>query len=529
MDYLRTTEAGLGINFDRPLTSKRLKSLFQYKDQLAGIVLNEPVLETEEGLLERASVQLGWTTSKVNVVYLLEKQDHVAGLENRPLILNKDNYIPWLSRLLRFAKIKSNGKLLVKSILEGLYQYRMIKEPGDPDCIPHVLLFSHLQTDDELTTEEASSYSDYSHMSSRRHLCCSRQLKLMNDLDRNQLAPKNIACVTLVHQTKKLHEVDYNQLYDYLKQNLDDVNEVRVERLSRTHDPLAFTENTQTPYSYPLFHPDQSSNITYMQHLQPNNNYAQQPPFNMNYIQQPMKNSKDILDPTTAINMALVLMAKGMNMGQDRQMQMVEGIQMGQNAKNLIEYNAGQIARNQIGHNGNGNGNVVAPLGDNNGNRNNANKISNAPGYLSDATYFRSVTDVAYLQTPLLIAQKEEAGMQLQVEEFDLMVVAIDSKEIEEANANCILMANLQQASTLGTHAKKAPVYDSGGSTEDDSNVIHLDSSMGPSGGKLEQHPATIEKTCVFYESLYNNLVIEVEKVNTVNREIKECEYEIHH
>ncbi|GKC94412.1 hypothetical protein Tco_1159854 [Tanacetum coccineum] len=279
---------------------------------------------------------------------------YAAGSENRPLILNKDNYIPWLSRLLRFAKSKSNGKLLVKSILEGLYQYRMIKEPGDPDCIPHVLPSSHLQTDDELTTEEASSYSDYSHG------------KLMNNLDRNQLTPKNIACVTLVHQTKKLHEVDYNQLYDYLKQNMDEVNEVRAERLLRTHDPLAFTKNTQTPYSYPVFHPDQPSNITYMQHLQPNNNYAQQPPFNMNYIQQPMKIFEDISDPTTAINMALVLMAKAFKLNYTTP--------TNNNHKNSSKSRNRQISQPGIA-NQNGNGNVVAPLGDNNGNGNNANKI----------------------------------------------------------------------------------------------------------------------------------------------------------
>nr|GEV62633.1 Gag-Pol polyprotein [Tanacetum cinerariifolium] len=43
----------------------------------------------------------------------------------------------------------------------------------------------------------------------------------------------------------------------------------------------------------------------------------------------------------------------------------------------------------------------------------------------------------------LMIAQKEEAGIQLQAEEFDLMATAADLDEIEEVNANCILMANL--------------------------------------------------------------------------------------
>nr|GFD34248.1 Gag-Pol polyprotein [Tanacetum cinerariifolium] len=48
----------------------------------------------------------------------------------------------------------------------------------------------------------------------------------------------------------------------------------------------------------------------------------------------------------------------------------------------------------------------------------------------------------------LLIAQKEEAGIQLQAEEYDLMAAVVDLDGIEEVNANCILMANLQQASS---------------------------------------------------------------------------------
>nr|GFD60563.1 Gag-Pol polyprotein [Tanacetum cinerariifolium] len=59
--------------------------------------------------------------------------------------------------------------------------------------------------------------------------------------------------------------------------------------------------------------------------------------------------------------------------------------------------------------------------------------------------------DAAYLQTQLLIAQKKETGIQLQAKEFDLMGAVADLDEIEEVNAKCILMANLQQASTSGT------------------------------------------------------------------------------
>nr|GFC44485.1 hypothetical protein [Tanacetum cinerariifolium] len=41
-----------------------------------------------------------------------------------------------------------------------------------------------------------------------------------------------------------------------------------------------------------------------------------------------------------------------------------------------------------------------------------------------------------------------------------------DLDEIEEVNANCILLANLQQASTSGSQHDKAPVYGTNGSAE---------------------------------------------------------------
>nr|GFC98168.1 hypothetical protein [Tanacetum cinerariifolium] len=162
--------------------------------------------------------------------------------------------------------------------------------------------------------------------------------------------------------------------------------------------------------------------------------------------------------------------------------------------------------------------------------------------------------DAAYLQTQLLIAQKEEAGIQLQAEEFDLMAAAADLDEIKEVNANCILMANLQQVSTSGSQSDKASVYDSDGSTkvhdyencddndifnmftqeeqytkllepipdqhqvsQNDNNVISEVTSVEQSGETVE-HPANFEETQALYDSLYQKLAIEVEKVNSVNR-----------
>nr|GEW04129.1 retrovirus-related Pol polyprotein from transposon TNT 1-94 [Tanacetum cinerariifolium] len=214
----------------------------------------------------------------------------------------------------------------------------------------------------------------------------------------------------------------------------------------------------------------------------------------------------------------------GMNMGQDRQMQMV----------------GARTGGNTAGHNGN------------------QIRYYNCRGvghFARNCTVRPKRRDAAYLQTQLLIAQKEEAGIQLQAEEFDLMVAAADLDEIEEVNANCILMTNLQQASTSGTQTDKALVYDSDGSAEvhnhencydddifdmftqeehytellepipeshqvpqNDNVVISEVTSVEQGGEMVEQHSVNVEETRALYDSLYQNLAIEVEKVNSVNR-----------
>nr|GFD26702.1 hypothetical protein [Tanacetum cinerariifolium] len=85
------------------------------------------------------------------------------------------------------------------------------------------------------------------------------------------------------------------------------------------------------------------------------------------------------------------------------------------------------------------------------GNNGNQIRCYNCKGlghFARDCTIRPRRRDATYLQTQLLIAQKEEARIQLQAEKYDLMAAAADLDEIKEVNANCILMANLQQASS---------------------------------------------------------------------------------
>nr|GEZ21941.1 hypothetical protein [Tanacetum cinerariifolium] len=195
--------------------------------------------------------------------------------------------------------------------------------------------------------------------------------------------------------------------------------------------------------------------------------HQDQPSFNQNYMKQPMLNLKDITDPTTAINMTLALMAKafklnystptknnqrissnprnrqigqpGMNIGQDRQMQIV----IGNGGNQFREY-----ARQNVG---NLNGLIVVP--------GTANQNSNKNGNLVAARVEGNATRHNNNQ----MRKKQESNSKL---ESFMMAAVADLDEIEEVNANCILIANLQQASTSGIHTDKAFVYDSDGSAE---------------------------------------------------------------
>nr|GFB46499.1 hypothetical protein [Tanacetum cinerariifolium] len=165
------------------------------------------------------------------------------------------------------------------------------------------------------------------------------------------------------------------------------VDELKAKRLAKTQDPLALMENSNNPYAFPAPHQDQSS-------------------LNQNYLQQPMPNPEDITDPTTAMNMALALMAKAFKL------------------------------------------NYSTPT-------NNNQRISSNP------------------------RNRQIAQPNINMGQDRQMQMVGDLDEIEKVNANCILMANLQQASTSGTQTDSTPVYDSDRSAEvhencDDNEIFNM-------------------------------------------------------
>nr|GEX86284.1 hypothetical protein [Tanacetum cinerariifolium] len=193
---------------------------------------------------------------------------YAASSENRPPMLNKDNYVPWSSRIIRYARSRPNGKMIVDSIENGPCVRRMIATPGEPDLPVPVLKTFHEQTNEELTEidikrmdaddhaiqtillglpkyvyvaeKKAKLFNEWEKFTSTDgELIKSyyhRFMQLTNDLKRNKHFPENIAAnlkflnnlqpewkrhVTIVRQRKILYEANFTQIYDFLKMNQD--------------------------------------------------------------------------------------------------------------------------------------------------------------------------------------------------------------------------------------------------------------------------------------------------------------------
>nr|GEY27257.1 hypothetical protein [Tanacetum cinerariifolium] len=185
----------------------------------------------------------------------------------------------------------------------------------------------------------------------------------------------------------------------------------------------------------------------------PNSPHQDQSSFNQNYLQQPMSNPEDITDPTTAMNMALALMNAGNPAGYNDVI------------RNQVIQNAIQNPRVQNGGNQNG---LIGVQG--NGNQ---NQIGN--GNLVAAR-----------------AEGNAAGQNgTQIRCYNCMGVEEQYTELLE------------------------PIPESHQVPHNDNDVISEDTSMEQGGETVEQHPTNVKETRALYESLYQNLAIEVEKVNS--------------
>nr|GEV89736.1 retrovirus-related Pol polyprotein from transposon TNT 1-94 [Tanacetum cinerariifolium] len=296
------------------------------------------------GLLVQPEIpQWKWDNITMNFVTNLSRTQ--AGSESRPPMLNKKNYVPWSSCLLRYAKSRPNGKLIHNSIINGPYVRRMIPEPGDANREVTVTETFQFQTNDELIEKELKQ------IEADDQAIQTILLGLPEDIYATVDSCETAQEIWL--RTKDLHTADYTQLYDFLKYNKKEVDELKAERLAKTQDPLALMVNSNNPYAFPAPHQDQSS-------------------FNQNYLQQPMPNPEDITYLITAMNMALALMAKAFKLNYSTPTNNNQRILSNPRNRQIAQpgMNMGNGNQNQIG-----NENLVAARAEGNAAGQNGNQI----------------------------------------------------------------------------------------------------------------------------------------------------------
>ncbi|GJZ31067.1 hypothetical protein Tco_0576114 [Tanacetum coccineum] len=169
-------------------------------------------------------------------------------------MLNKDNYVLWSSRLLRYAKSKPNGKLLstheqtddeltdqeakqmeandqaIQTILMGLPKDIYVAVDSCQTAKEIWLRVEQMMKGSTIGAKEkkAKLFNEWEKFKSTKgestESYCHCFSKLMNDFSREKHFPEKIASnlkflnnlqpewnryVTVVHQTKDLYEVDY--------------------------------------------------------------------------------------------------------------------------------------------------------------------------------------------------------------------------------------------------------------------------------------------------------------------------------
>nr|GFA53114.1 hypothetical protein [Tanacetum cinerariifolium] len=322
---------------------------------------------------------------------------YAAGSESRPPMLNKENYVPWSSRLLRYAKSRPNGKLIHNSIINGPYVRRMIPEPGDANREVTVTETFHVQTGDELTEKEL------------------KQIEADDQAIQTILLGLPEDIYAAVDSCETAQEI-WLRVQQMMKGSDIGIQEKKAKLFNEWE---MFTSNEgESIESY--YH----RLLKLMNDLKRNKHFPEKITSNLKFLNN--------LQPEWNRHVTIVHQTNDLHTSDYTQLYDFLKYNQKENVKNQVAQNPRvQNIENQnglIGVPGNGNQNV-------NGNLVAVRPEGNATGH--NGNHIRCYN-----------------------------CIGVDLDEIEEVNANCILMANLQQTSTLGIQTDKAPVYDSNGSAE---------------------------------------------------------------
>ncbi|GKD74222.1 hypothetical protein Tco_1332504 [Tanacetum coccineum] len=197
----------------------------------------------------------------------------LSGTDNRPLMLDKDLYDSWKSRMELYMKNKEHERMILESVEHGPLIWPTVEENGVTKTKKYAKLSAAEKIQDDCDMKATNI------------------ILQVNTKFLNSLPPEWSKFMTNVKLVKDLHTTNFDQLHAYLKQHELYANEFHLLR-ERNQDPLAFVANQQmTPphfntyqslYNNPQlqqqFPPSQYGSVHPTQHY--SSTYPSQPQFN---------------------------------------------------------------------------------------------------------------------------------------------------------------------------------------------------------------------------------------------------------
>nr|GEW00250.1 hypothetical protein [Tanacetum cinerariifolium] len=169
-----------------------------------------------------------------------------AGSKDRPPMLAPGNYVQWKSRIKRYIDTKPNHELIHYCLTNPPYKLawaekEVLISKGSP--------FTRAKRFQETYKNVSQDIRDQ--LNAEAEAVQIILTGIDNDIYSTVDACPN-ACE--MWKSQELKTVSYHKLYDILKQHQNEVNEIRVERIAHTTNPLALVAQQQPVY-HPQTHP----------------------------------------------------------------------------------------------------------------------------------------------------------------------------------------------------------------------------------------------------------------------------------
>ncbi|GJV40449.1 hypothetical protein Tco_1418889 [Tanacetum coccineum] len=176
------------------------------------------------------------------------------GADNRPPMLDKDQYDSWKHRMKLYMQNREHGIMILELVENGPLIWPTVEDNGVIKTKKYAELSAaeKIQADCDMKVTNiilqglpADIYSLVNHHRVAKDLWERVQLLMqVNTKFLNSLPPEWSKFVTDVKLVKDLHTSNFDQLHAYLEQHELYANEVCIMR-ERNQDPLAFVANQQ--------------------------------------------------------------------------------------------------------------------------------------------------------------------------------------------------------------------------------------------------------------------------------------------